>query len=184
MNSKMNRFSLNLRSLVLSLFLLVGLAACGKIPKPYRGDYLDSASGARLTLERNLGVLKMRDGRVLQSDARNLEFKDLLRGTPGIYVRPDEQNADLVEIYWFVPHWETRQSEAEFVWMESEVLYSRMDSGEKDPVQRLKMFHCQNGMLMLDLPAQNWNGGCPSERVDYEFVRSLPDYFRFDVQAL
>jgi hypothetical protein len=170
-NLKMNSGK-NLRPwTLLALLATLGLPACGKIPKPYRGNFVDSASGAQLTLERNLGMLTTREGKKIESDAKQLTFKELSQGVAGIYVRPDKQDPDVVEVYWLVPRLETRKEEAGFTWMDSEVLYSRMNSNEENPVQHLKMIHCENGLLMLDSQTQSWNGGCPAERVDYDFVR-------------
>lgn len=155
----------------LLLLLSVCLGACGKIPSPYRGNYVDSATGARLQLDRSSGTLISANGRVLKADANSLDYQALSKGEAGIYLRSNSSNPDQIEVFWLTPKLESRHEEYGLIWFEAEVLYSRMDANAKNTVQSLEAIHCEDGMLMLDTPSKTWNGGCPAKRTDYHFVR-------------
>lgn len=155
----------------ITLTVALFASACGKIPKSYQGNYVDSNTGAKLTLSGSDGTLTTQDGRTLKSEANTLDYGALLKGQSGIYLRPSESDQDVIEIFWLLPKPETRKTENNFVWMSSEVLYTRMNTRHKNAVPNLEMVHCENGTIMLDLPSNTWNGGCPAERTDYRFLR-------------
>ena len=76
-----------------------------------------------------------------------------------------------MEIFWLVPNMASRQEQSGFAWVNAEVLYSRMNLKQQDKIQNLKMIHCENGLLELDLLNQSWNGGCPATEDEYDLVR-------------
>jgi len=160
-----------LLKLLSALFVTFALSACGNIPEAYRGKFHDMATGADLTLESNKGTMVLSATRALQADASKLDFDSLVEGKPGIYVRPLEDNKDVIEVFWIYPRKETRHEDSGFVWEDAEVIYARMDTKAKDKVQQLKMMHCEDGQIMLDLPSKWWNGGCPASSTTFDFVR-------------
>lgn len=161
-----------IKLLALSLFVAASLSACGKIPEGYRGDFADQVTGAKLTIGGSEGELVLNNGRSLKATADTLQFDALLEGKPGIYLRSTSDNAEEMEVFWLFPRKESRKQEADFVWVEAEVMYSRMNAKDKDKVQQFRMLHCENGMLLLDLPTKSWNGGCPDGSTLYDFVRT------------
>lgn len=170
MKSHQNRILCGFKAVALAAVALA-FSSCGKIPEGYRGKFRDTATGTQVTLNMASGALAFPSGRLIESDASDADFEDLLESKPGIYVRPHAEKPDLVEVFWFNPKPQTRKEESGFVWLEAEVLYSRMNSKDEDKVQQFKMIHCENGMVLLDLPSKTWNGGCPADPIEYDFVR-------------
>lgn len=162
----------NAKLSLIGILLALALSACGKIPSAYQGKYLDAATGTKLSLEGNAGLLNLNSGRQVKGDATALEFQALVEGKPGIYLRSMSEDKNSIEVFFLFPRKETRKEEAGFVWLQAELLYSRMNANQKDKVQQLKMIHCEDGLLMLDMPSKTWNGGCPTGATQYDFVRS------------
>ena len=158
---------------VFGLFALLMFTACGKIRSAYQGDFTDQATSAKLTLGGSGGSLMLSSGREIKGSTADVKYEKLVASEPGIYVRPSQSNSDVVEIFWLQQNKESRKEEASFVWQESEILYTRMNTKLKDKVQQLKMVHCEKGLLELDLANKTWNGGCPTDqRTEYDFVRT------------
>lgn len=153
------------------ILLAAALSACGKVPEGYQGKYQDTATGAKLTLESTSGAINLSSGREIKGDFSKLEFDGLIEGKPGIYLRTLSTDDKMNEVFFLFPRKETRKEEAGFVWLNAEILYSRMSADQKEKVQQLKMIHCEDGVLMLDLPTKTWNGGCPTGATQYDFVR-------------
>lgn len=148
-------------NVVFSTALLLALCSCGKIPSAYRGTFIDQASGTQIVLESSSGTLTEADGRQIKSDANDLQFDALNQAKAGIYLRNTQDNPHETEVFWLVPNASTRQDNASFSWMDSEIIYTRMNSDAKDPVQSFQIQHCKDGTLMLDMLTKTWNGGCP-----------------------
>lgn len=156
---------------LLGILAALALSACGKIPDAYQGTYTDKATATKLTLGASEGSLTL-SGREIKGSAEDVQYDALVESKPGIYIRPSQSNANVIEVFWLQQRKETRKQEADFVWEESEVLYTRMDSKASGKVQQFKMIHCVNGMIMLDLATKTWEGGCPSGTTEYDFVRT------------
>lgn len=159
-----------LTPILFSLALM--FSACGKIPTAYQGVFVDASSGTRLELTSDSGKFADSSGRAIDEKAYSLDFKDLAGAQPGIYVQPNPANANEILVYWLRPDLTSRREEQGFVWLTSEVFYTRMNIQLKDKVPQIEMIHCMNGLLMLDTPSQTWNGGCPAEHEDLILKRS------------
>lgn len=162
-----SNFKLSLMGIIFAL----ALSACGKIPEAYQGNFIDAATGTKLSLEASAGQINTTEGRVIKSDANDLDFDSLVKGKPGIYVRTTT-NSNKIEVFWLLPNVATKKQEAEFAWMEAEVFYTRMNIKANDKAQQIKMLHCTNGMILLDMPTKSWNGGCPAESQELDFRRT------------
>ncbi len=152
------------------LSLLMG--ACGKIPKAYRGSFVDASTGSRLDLEASGGSLTTPEGRVQSLKAQAIALEELAQGKPGLYVQALGKNSDTLEIFWISPEVHTRQEEFGLVFMSAEILYTQMDSSKKDQVSQIRARHCVNGQLSVDLTSKSFNGGCPGDSRLMDFVRS------------
>lgn len=156
---------------LLGVLLAVALSACGKIPDAYQGTFTDKATATQLVLGSTEGSLKI-GAREIKGTASDVQYDALVESKAGIYIRPSQSNANIVEVFWLQQRKETRKQEADFVWEESEVLYTRMDTKASGKVQQFKMIHCVNGLIMIDLVTKTWEGGCPSGTTEYDFVRT------------
>ena len=150
---------------------LLILTSCGVIPESYRGDFEDASAGIKVTLEANKGKMQFSDGQILESDASDLTFEQLLAGKAGIYVSKNPTNENLLDVFWIRPNLASRQESAGLVWYQSEVLYGLMDASRKDPVISVALVHCVDGGVMLDGPTQNWQVGCPAAPKNYQLSR-------------
>lgn len=168
--------NMKLNKSLLGLLMALALSACGKIPEAYRGDFQDAATGTKLKLESNAGILNVISAagtREIKGEADDkMEFQSLVEGKPGVYLRVSDQHPDEMEVFFLFPRKETRKQEYDFAWIEAEILYTRMDPKREEKVQQFKMIHCEDGLLMLDLPTKSWNGGCPAGATEYDFVRT------------
>ena len=155
--------------MIVTLLLLV--SACGKIPDAYRGDYVDPAQGATMNLTGTEGAVTLQGGRQLKANAEPLEFDALSQAKPGIYLRTLVFDPNVLEVFFLFPKNESRKEESGFVWMESEIFYSRMNAQQENAVPEIKMLYCERGTLLLDVPSKTWNGGCPPLSTQFEFKR-------------
>ncbi|MEK6579800.1 MAG: hypothetical protein AABZ55_11285 [Bdellovibrionota bacterium] len=162
-----------LKKLSVVVAAVIFTSACGKIPKQYRGQFADTATGAQLTLESSKGTIKVADGRVIETEAKDFEFESLVKGEAGIYVSMNETHKNLVEVYWLEPRAASRQEAAGITWFEAEVLYTRMDTDLKEEVKSFEIFHCREGNVMVDIPTHLWQAGCPSgkDTLHYNMIR-------------
>lgn len=160
----------------IQLFVLVGLmtllSACGgRIPSPYRGDFVDQVSGNELLLEKNAGTLKFATGETLNADADALEFEKLNELKSGIYTRISSVDENLMEVYWIVPNRATLQEVRGFVWFEAEVVHAELNTQETEPVQRIQLAHSSKGVVMLDRDLKEWQVGWPQGAAEYVMQR-------------
>lgn len=151
---------------------LLALSACGKIPEGYRGTFVDRTTGDRLELKESEGTLTLASGKTLIAKAQDYDFKTLLKGEPGIYVRATSEDKDNIEVFWIQARPETQREEAGFRWVEAEVVYTKMKGSQRDKVQAFELIRCTDGMVLLDLPNQTFNGGCPATAIRNRMVRT------------
>ena len=150
-----------------------GLGACGKIPKEYRGNFVDQASGFQIQLKASEGVWVREDGSQQVFPARAAAVKELIQGQSGIYLRSIDDGQ--LEVFLVKPVAETRREEYGFVSFEGEVVYTRMaakSSGGAVPV--LLARYCDRGQVLIDTVSQSFNGGCPADSKVLELVRVQP----------
>jgi hypothetical protein len=158
-------------SVAFSALFLIALSSCGKIPSGYQGTFVDQPSGAKLTLSSSDGTFSEAGGRQITAQADSLQFEALTQAKAGLYTRPVAGNDKMLELFWVIPDAASRQEGAGLVWFSSEILYTRLATEAKDPVASLQVEHCKNGMLMLDIPSQTWNGGCGADTVPMLLTR-------------
>lgn len=152
--------------------LMALLSACGgRIPSPYRGEFVDPVSGNELTLKKDAGTMKFSTGSVLSADAEALEFDKLNELKAGIYTKISAMNEDVMEVYWIVPARASVQEAQGFVWFDAEVIHAEMNIKEKDPVQRIRLAHSSKGMVMLDRELKEWQVGWPQGSAEYVMQR-------------
>lgn len=140
--------------------LSLALAACGKIPKSYQGDFQDTQSGVSLKLESDKGTLSTATHSV-SAKADDLKFDALMKGQGGIFIRPSANDKKTMDVYWINPDVSTLQNQNGFVWYKSEVIYTEMDTRE-DKVNQIHLLHCLDGAVELDSQTQNVEVGCPA----------------------
>jgi hypothetical protein len=164
---------LKMMKVMVVLVLGFGLGACGKIPKEYRGTFVDQATGFQVQLKSSEGAWIRSDGTQQVFPARAAAVKDLIQGQPGIYLRSVDDGE--LEVFWVRPAAETRREEYGFVSFEGEVVYTRMaakSSGGAVPV--LLARYCDRGQVLIDTVSQSFNGGCPADSKVLELVRVQP----------
>jgi len=156
----------------LILFIALGLVTvgCGKIPKPYRGTYRDSQSGAELTLKINGGELNL-SGRVIASKAMNLEYKRLLKGKQGIYLLPNPTNPNWVEAYWLSPDLTTQQSEGGLEYFQAEAVYFVFRLDREERIDQLEGVHSQNAWILYDTVEETLKVGWAAGAEEFHFSR-------------
>ena len=147
------------------------VSACGVIPKEYRGEYVDAATGTSLKLTRGKGVLLTADGRELKVKADEIDFERVASGKPGLLVDSNPVEGNLLEVFWVIPDLTTQQEGAGLVWFDAEVLYTQFDTTAKDKVPGFPMFHCRTGAVMLDTLTKRWQIGCPAGPALYQLNR-------------
>jgi hypothetical protein len=161
---------------VLMTAAFAGLAmGCENLPSAYQGDFVDLASGAKLTLNGGDGVLHLADGRKLESRRDQFKFKNLKEGRPGIFVGRNTRNESLMDIFWVNPNLATREEVEGFVWFQSEILYTIADTRLKDKVSSVQFIHCTDGQMTLDATTRKLQLGCPAGAKNYMFVRKSGD---------
>jgi hypothetical protein len=123
-------------------------------------------------LDSSSGKYTETGGREISAEADSLQFDALTQAKAGLYTRPVAGNDKMMELFWIVPDVASRQENSGFVWFNSEILYTRMATEAKDPVAAIQVEHCKNGVLMLDVASQTWNGGCGADTVPMTFTRA------------
>jgi hypothetical protein len=164
---------LKMLKVMMVLVLGFGLGACGKIPKNYRGTFVDQSTGFQVQLKSSEGLWIRSDGSQQVFPARAAAVKDMIQGQPGIYLRSVDDGQ--LEVFWVRPTVETRREEYGFVSFEGEVVYTRMaakSSGGAVPV--LLARYCDRGQILIDTVSQSFNGGCPGDSRILELVRVQP----------
>lgn len=161
----------NKLSVVFSALVLVALSSCGKVPSAYQGTYLDQVSGSKLELNGQEGKFTEATGREITAKADSAQFDALAQAKAGLYTRSVPGADKTMEFFWVIPEVASRQETSGFVWFNAEILYTRMQTNEKDPVPSISVAHCKNGMLLLDAPTKTWNGGCGADTVPMTFTR-------------
>lgn len=156
--------------LVLIVAMALSAVACGKIPSKYKGKYLDAATGTTLELTSSEGILTM-PTKTLTAKISKVDVQALSAGTPGIYTRVDEADEDYMEIFWIDPYVNGRKEEAGLLWMNSEVVYTKINTKNKEAAKRLKVLHCDQGLVMIDTVTGSWNGGCPEDADEFDMVK-------------
>jgi hypothetical protein len=151
--------------------LLLLTVGCGTIPSAYRGNFEDSANNVQLTLEASGGVFTTADGRKLIADTQSLNADNLIEGQPGIYTTLNPAYQNRLEIYWINPDLSTRKEEGGLMWFNAEVFYTLLDIRQEDTVNEMEFFHCDIGKVMIDMPTQRWQIGCPADPDYYRLVR-------------
>ncbi|MGZ3698239.1 MAG: hypothetical protein ACXWPM_02355 [Bdellovibrionota bacterium] len=152
--------------------MLIGSMSCGKIPSAYRGNFVDKASGVSLNLTSKDGTLTFADGRKLQAKADDLNFEALSLGKVGIFVRENSQDKDLTDVYWLNPNIASKQNQYGFVWYQSEVIYTIMDSKQKGKISSIQFVQCAEGEVMVDLNSKAIQLGCPAGSPSFDAVRT------------
>lgn len=165
--SKWNLQSISQMALVA---VVVALGACGEIPSAYRGYFRDNRNSTSLKMKANKGVLTS-PNEIIESKARALEFKHLLAGEAGIYVRANPTNEKLLDVFWIKPNMNTRQAAGGMVWYETDVYYSLFDARLKDKVSTIRLLHSGQGTVMLEEATELWQVGWPANPMEYEFTR-------------
>ncbi|HAR42785.1 MAG TPA: hypothetical protein DCS07_09195 [Bdellovibrionales bacterium] len=160
-----------LMKLVLVVALAFGATACSKIPAAYRGTFEDRSLGAKLTLKSTAAQLAFADGRVIQAKAEDLNLAAITEGKAGIFVRENSADLDLLEVFWINPNLASKQGFEGFVWFESELLYTLMNTKTTDSVPSLQLLHCTNGTVMIDVATQALQMGCPAGSAELKMVR-------------
>lgn len=161
----------NTSLVVAGAVMLLALSACSKIPSAYRGNFKDNSSGAKLELNSGSGKMTFADGRVLDSDASELTYQDLITGKGGIFVRENPFNHAMVEGFWVNPNLATKQTAQGLTWFQSEVIYLLLNSELKDKVPGISFLHCTNGTVILDDLTKTFEAGCPASHDTFDMVR-------------
>lgn len=143
----------------------------GDIPEAYRGDYVDATRGATLKLEKNSGSLTTPDGRQIAGETDPVGYEGLAKGEAGFFYTENKDKKRLIDVYWIKPDKNSRQTDANLVWMNSEVIYTVFDPKIEKEVQGLEMLYCRDGRIMLDPVAKLWQVGCPAGPVYFDFTR-------------
>jgi hypothetical protein len=159
---------LNVRMMVVIGFSLLA-GACGKIPKAYRGQFVDSSTGFQMELKSSEGQWVKPDGSKQLFTAQAAAVEKLEQGQPGIYLRSIE--GDELEVFWVNPVLASRRDEYGFISMEAEVIYTRLDAKASSPIAALAARHCEHGQVLIDRVSKSFNGGCPGDSRVLQFVR-------------
>ncbi len=182
------------RSLIV-VALMVFMVACNiSIPSGFRGDFVDQTRGVSIHLESSKAQI-VKEGRVIDGQAVEVDVAKMALGQPGIYLRDNPTNKNIVEMYWINPNAATRQEAAGVVWFESEVIYARFEkkmmaqasdrwvaTGERganasrfisgSKVGEFSMVHVMNGQLGVDVVTKTWQVGWPEKPQTYRFSRT------------
>lgn len=163
------------KQILFSISLLVLNACGGVIPENYRGQFVDVASGAKLSLESGSGAITFSSGRRVEASAKDLSFSQLLLGEPGIYTRNYKKDPDrFLEVFWIHPNLTTRTEDEGHVWFESEVAVTILSKSTPRPVGKVPFTYCERGRVQLDKPSQFWQIGCDEQTLYFDFQR-VPD---------
>ncbi len=153
--------------------LALGIGACGKIPKGYQGNFVESATGFKLELRSESGRWIRQDGIQQEFKAQAMGPEQLAKGEPGIYIRSvgGDKNSDQLEVFWVYPDKSTLTEQYGFTSMKAEVVYSRFAVKSKDKVQNIAARYCEAGQILVDQVSQTFNGGCPGDSRLLDFRR-------------
>lgn len=162
---------MKLSKLLLLCAVVLTTVACGKIPEAYRGKFEDREQGAKLELTGTEGKLETKDGRVLESKAEDMSFEALSEGKQGIFVSTNPSNENMVDVFWVNPNLASKQAVEGFVWYQSEVIYTVMDTKREEKVPNIHLIHCRDGMVMLDMATKRMQLGCPEGPINYNMIR-------------
>jgi hypothetical protein len=164
----MSRF-IKIESALVALTLLA--SGCVLIPKEYRGEFVDAATGSSLLLKGKKGTLRTADGRDLALKVDAADFERVSSGEPGILVDSNPLQGNLLEAFWVNPDLSTLQQAGGLVWYNAEVLYSQFDQNLTQKVKTFDMFHCVHGAVTVDTLTRRWQIGCPAGPTRYHFTR-------------
>jgi hypothetical protein len=145
--------------------LAVASVGCGVIPSAYRGNFVDSNTGATLSLTGTSGVFQT-ESKTYTDKATDLKYENLLQGKPGIYVAMSPGDRNELEVYWLAPDFATAQQAAGIMWFQSDVIQTLVDRNQKQKVREIELTQC-TGTVMLDLVNKNWQVGCPADPTHY-----------------
>jgi len=153
------------------LFAIVSLTNCGLVPSEYRGKYSDPQSGTTLVFNGSSGEFVGSRGKKFEMDMHEIDFKRVAQGNPGIFVTTPKEDENAMDVYWVIPNATSKKSAEGFIWFEAEVLYTQLNTKIEKEAQALKLFHCTDGTVMLDVPTERWQIGCPAGPSYYHMVR-------------
>jgi hypothetical protein len=159
---------------VLGVALAMGLGACGKIPKEFRGKYVDDTHRMALELKAQGGSWA-REGEVAREfQAKAMKVESLARGESGIYLRSigDEDSGSL-EVFWVQPDPSTIQEQYGFVSLRAQILYTRFKLGARIATEQLLARFCDEGQILIDRSTQAFTGGCPADSLFLQ-LRKVP----------
>ncbi len=150
------------------VLLAVGIVAitgtaCGVVPKGYRGDYVESESGLRIELSARSGKIISSDGSSQKLKASDVSVEDLKNGKPGIYFSDEMRKDRYLEIFWIQPTAGTSQGQAGLFWYEAQIMQTLVNASVSSSVAEITFKKCSNGRVMIDLPSQTWQAGCPED---------------------
>jgi hypothetical protein len=159
----------------LTPFALLGLLVSGvsgcKLPGDYRGTFANQGAGLSLKVQGNKATLTLPDGRKLQAKASELSVDSLATGKPGIYISDVKENPNEMEVFWVNPKGRPNE-EHDLIWMEAEVIVTRMTKKQKGKARELTLMHCEEGALIVDRVTRTTNGGCPAGTESHTLVRT------------
>lgn len=149
----------------LIVFILVlALQACGnQVPGGFRGQYVDASTGATLELNAQSGTFVTPQGRSIAGSRLELGFTELQKGKPGLYMRPNPINKDIIEVFWLEPRMETLQEAGQMQWFESTVIYLRLPAKTTEKQEQINLVYTEIGTVMLDVPTRQWQVGWPAD---------------------
>ena len=167
-----NVMKISTLNLLLGAAMILLTTACGKIPAGYQGDFVDAASGTKITLGASEGVMKTTDGRELKGKAEDLSFENLQEGKQAIYLGQNTRDGNMFDVFWLNPNLTTRQESNGLVWFQSEVIYTMMNAKQEQKVDAISLFRCKDGQVILDTVKQRMTMGCPAGPEQLNMVRA------------
>lgn len=155
--------------------LVLGLGACGKIPKEFRGRYIDDTHGMTLELKAQGGAWAKEGGAPREFQAKAMKVESLARGESGIYLRSigDEDSGSL-EVFWVQPDPSTIQEQYGFVSLRAQILYTRFKLGNRIFTDSILARFCDEGQILVDRSTQAFTGGCPADSILLQ-LRRVPE---------
>ena len=156
---------------------LAFLSGCGdKIPSSYQGTFQDANAHVSVQLRGGDGDLSLADGRVLKASAQDGNFATLSSGKPGIYMRPNSANSNYVDVIWLNPNVTSKQSNADIVWFQTEILYMELNTKQGGKIEALEFTHCLDGAVEFDTTSKALQFGCPvgAQQINAVRVNSAP----------